>query len=369
MTEVVLFHHAQGLTSGVRTFADELRRFGHIVHTPDLFDGRTFDTVEAGVKHAGEIGFDEIMERGVRAAEGLTAGLVYAGFSLGVMPAQKLAQTRAGARGALLFHACLPISEFGAAWPEGVPVQVHGMDADSFFVEEGDLDAARMLVDGTEGAELFLYLGNQHLFADNSLASYDADAATLITQRVLMFLDEVRELDEDGRPEAPPTADETATLLGFLDYQRATLDWKTRGLDAAGLRATVGVSSITLGGLLKHLAFVEDMWFSRRLRGRNAAPAWVTGEWDTDSHLSWHPIADEPYEQLHALWREAVTHSRTMVAEALAEGGLDQLAQGTGSGDRAPSLRWIVVHMIEEYARHNGHADLIRESVDGETGE
>ncbi len=369
MTEVVLFHHAQGLTSGVRTFADDLRRVGHTVHTPDLFDGRTFDTVEAGVKHAGEIGFDEIMKRGVRAVDELPAGLVYAGFSLGVMPAQKLAQTRAGARGALLFHACLPVSEFGSFWPEGVPVQVHGMDADPFFAEEGDLDAARALVAGAGDADLFLYPGDQHLFADNSLASYDADAATLLNQRVLAFLDDVRELDEQSRPEPPLAADETATLLGFLDYQRATLAWKTRGLDAAGLEATVGASTITLGGLLTHLAWVEDYWFSRRLRGRNPPPPWDAVDWDAEPDWDWQLATTDTPERIHALWREAVSHSRTMVMEALAEGGLDILARQPWPNGESPSLRWIVVHMIEEYARHNGHADLIRESVDGETGE
>ncbi len=189
MTEILLFHHAQGLTSGLVAFADELRRAGHTVHTPDLFAGRTFDTVEQGVGHAAEIGFGEVMERGVRAVAGLPAELVYAGFSLGVMPAQKLAQTRAGARGALLFHACVPVSEFGSAWPVGVPVQVHGMDADPFFVEEGDIDAARALVDEADDAELFLYPGDQHYFADSSLPSYDAEAAALLSQRVLAFLD------------------------------------------------------------------------------------------------------------------------------------------------------------------------------------
>ncbi len=188
MAEVVVFHHAQGLTSGVLAFADELRRAGHTVHTPDLFEGRTFATVEEGVGYAGEVGFGAVLERGVRAAEELPAELVYAGFSLGVMPAQKLAQTRAGARGALLFHSCIPVAEFGPAWPDGVPVQVHGMDADPFFVDEGDIDAARALVESTEQAELFLYPGDQHLFADSSLSSYDADAAALLTQRVLEFL-------------------------------------------------------------------------------------------------------------------------------------------------------------------------------------
>jgi len=132
---------------------------------------------------------------------------------------------------------------------------------------------------------------------------------------------------------------------------------------------TVGASTITLGGLLKHLAYVEDYWFSRRLHGRDAAPPWLTAEWDADPYWGWRLAPEETYEQLHALWQEAVTHSRKMVDEAMAEGGLDALARRTWPDGRAPSLRWIVVHMIEEYARHNGHADLLRESVDGETGE
>ena len=188
MAEVALFHHAQGLTSGVVAFADELRRAGHTVHTPDLYDGRTFSTLDEGMGYAEEIGFGEVIERGVRAVEGLPAGLVYAGFSLGVLPAQKLAQTRAAARGALLFHSCVPVSEFGSVWPDGVPVQVHAMDADPLFVEEGDIDAAHALVDQAKDAELFLYPGDQHLFADNSLPSYDAEAAALLLQRVLDFL-------------------------------------------------------------------------------------------------------------------------------------------------------------------------------------
>ena len=193
MAEVVLFHHAQGLTPGVVAFADTIRRAGHVVHTPDLFEGRTFDTVEEGVAHAGEIGFGDIVERGVRAAGGLPPGLVYGGFSLGVLPAQRLAQTRTDAQGAILFHACVPVSEFSEAWPAGVPVQIHGMNADPFFAGEGDIDAARELVSEAESAELFLYPGDQHLFADSSLPSYDADATALLTQRVLDFLDTVRD--------------------------------------------------------------------------------------------------------------------------------------------------------------------------------
>ncbi len=203
MAEVLLFHHAQGLTPGVVAFADELRRAGHTVHTPDLFEGRTFATLEEGVAHAEEIGFGEVVERGVRAVDGLSAEVVYAGFSLGVLPAQKLAQTRAGARGALLFDACVPVSEFGATWPGGVPVQVHAMDADPFFVDEGDLDAARALVAEADDAELFLYPGGRHLFADRSLPSYDADAAGLLTERVLGFLAGVT---EPGAGAASPVA-------------------------------------------------------------------------------------------------------------------------------------------------------------------
>ncbi|MFB9894986.1 dienelactone hydrolase family protein [Planobispora takensis] len=192
MAEVLLFHHAQGLTSGVREFAETLRRAGHTVHLPDLYEGRVYDDLQEGVAHAQATGFDVIIERGRAAAGGLPGELVYAGFSLGVLPAQMLAQTRAGAVGALLFHSCVPVSEFGGAWPEGVPVQVHGMDADEFFVEEGDLDAARELVRTTADAELFLYPGDGHLFADGSLPAYDEGAAALLTERVLGFLDRVK---------------------------------------------------------------------------------------------------------------------------------------------------------------------------------
>ena len=188
MAEVLLFHHAQGLTPGVVAFADRLREAGHTVHLPDLYDGRTFDDLESGVGYAQEVGFGTVIERGVRAADGLPAGLVYAGFSLGVMPAQKLAQTRPGAAGALFVDSCVPPSQFGTAWPPAVPVQVHGMDADPLFVDEGDLDAARALVADAELAELFLYPGDRHLFVDSSLSSYDQAAAGLLTERVLGFL-------------------------------------------------------------------------------------------------------------------------------------------------------------------------------------
>ncbi|WP_309570754.1 dienelactone hydrolase family protein [Deinococcus sp.] len=187
MAELLLFHHAQGQTPGFLAFADDLRRAGHVVHTPDLYHGRTFDSLEAGIGYAKELGFGALLENGVQAADGLPGALAYAGFSLGVMPAQQLAQTRPGACGALLLHACVPASEFGG-WPDGVPVQIHAMDADPYFVEDGDIDAARELVASTTEADLFLYPGGEHLFADRSLPSYDAAAADLMTGRVLEFL-------------------------------------------------------------------------------------------------------------------------------------------------------------------------------------
>jgi dienelactone hydrolase len=190
MAEVVLFHHVQGLTPGLRSFADELRAAGHTVHTPDLFGGRTFGSVEEGVAYAqsdpspspGQLADDAVAE--------LPQSLVYAGISFGVMAAQRLAQSRSGARGALLFEACIPVTgewAFGP-WPSGVPVQVHGMDKDPFFAGEGDLDAARELVSTVEDGELFVYPGDRHLFADSSLATYDAEAAAVLTGRVLEFL-------------------------------------------------------------------------------------------------------------------------------------------------------------------------------------
>jgi dienelactone hydrolase len=192
MADVLLFHHAQGQTPGFHAFAEDLRQAGHTVHTPDLFDGRTFGSIDEGLAYVGETGgFGEALERGVRTADGLPNELVYGGFSLGVLPAQKLAQTRAGARGALLFYSAVPSSEFGSSWPAQLPVQVHGMDADPFFVDEGDIEAAREIVESADDGELFLYPGDQHYFADSSLPSYDAGATKLLTERVLAFLERV----------------------------------------------------------------------------------------------------------------------------------------------------------------------------------
>jgi uncharacterized damage-inducible protein DinB len=177
------------------------------------------------------------------------------------------------------------------------------------------------------------------------------------------------DIDAQGRPEPPPAADEVDTLRGFLDFQRATFAWKCAGLDAAGLAANVGVSTMTLGGMLKHLALVEHYWFSEQLHGRDSGRPWDTADWDADPDWEWHSAAHDSPEELRTLWEHAVERARVEVNEALATGGLEQLAEVTWPDGRAPSLRWILCHMIEEYGRHNGHADLIRESVDGQTGE
>ena len=185
MAEVLLFHHIHGLTAGCLAFADELRAAGHFVHAPDLFDGQTFAELDDGMAYAREVGFDTILERGQVAAEAVPDELVYAGFSMGAMPAQLLAQTRPGVKGALLLHAAIPLHEFGGSWPNGVPLQIHVMEDDDL----GDVDIARELAETIETAELFLYPGDQHLFTDSSLPVYDENAAKLVKQRVLAFLD------------------------------------------------------------------------------------------------------------------------------------------------------------------------------------
>ena len=190
MTEIVLFHHIQGLTPGVRAFADGLREAGHTVHTPDYFEGRTFDSIEEGAAHCREVGFDEMRRRGVRLAEDLPEDVVYGGFSLGVMAAQYLVQNRPGALGGLFYHGVIDPAEFGA-WPSGVPAQVHAMDADPEFIDAGDLEAATPFLDSHDEVELFLYPGDGHLFTDSSLAAHDADATKLVLERSLELLDRV----------------------------------------------------------------------------------------------------------------------------------------------------------------------------------
>jgi dienelactone hydrolase len=189
MTTVLLFHHALGQTTGFLAFADELREAGHTVHAPDLYDGKTFRDLDEGNAHAGQVGFPDIIRRGSAAAEELPTDIVYAGFSLGVLPAQSLAQTRPGARGALLFQSCVPTSEFESPWPDGVPLQIHMMDSDPWTEE--DRQVAEALVEEVEGAELFLYPGSGHLFADATVDDYDEQAAGLLKERTLAFLNRV----------------------------------------------------------------------------------------------------------------------------------------------------------------------------------
>jgi len=175
-------------------------------------------------------------------------------------------------------------------------------------------------------------------------------------------------IDDQGRPEPPFQAGEVDTLVGFLDYQRATLRWRCAGLEAEGMNTTVATSTMTLGGLLKHMAWVEDHWFSYALHGRARAPMWLAVDWTANPDWEWESAASDSPESLRALWEDAVIRSRADMDAALTIGGLDHCA-AHGKPDDAPNLRWIIIHMIEEYARHNGHADLLREAIDGETGE
>jgi dienelactone hydrolase len=192
VAQVLLFHHAQGLTPGCLSFADRLRAAGHVAHAPDLYEGKTFTNLADGMSYAEEVGFGTIIQRGRLAADALPDGLVYAGLSLGVLPAQMLAQTRPGTKGAPLFHSCVPPSEFGGPWPQGVPLQIHMMDGDELSLPPNeDLAAARELDETVESATLFMYRGDRHLFTDQSLPTYDEDACTLLTERVLGFLERI----------------------------------------------------------------------------------------------------------------------------------------------------------------------------------
>jgi len=360
MTDVVVFHHAQGLTDGVRRFADQLRAAGHRVTVPDLYDGKTFGTLEDGIAYAQEIGFDTIIERGRAAAEGLPNEIVYAGFSLGVLPAQALAQTRPGARGALLFHACVPVSEFGGSWPDLTPVQVHGMDADPFFAEE-DLGAARELIKTAPDAELFLYPGDKHLFADSSLPDYEQAAAALVLQRVLGLLAIAGRIRSD-----PAGRDERALLGQFLDFQRATVLAKTEGLNREQMTRRHEPSALTLAGMLYHLAAVEEIWMEVRFLGLPMREPWAGIDFEADPEWEFRTGAELEPEELRQRYREACERSRQAAAQAAS---LDQeSALAIRDGGRF-TLRWVLLHLLEETARHAGHADLLREAIDGTIGE
>ncbi len=363
MTDVVVFHHAQGLTDGVRRFADQLRAAGHRVTVPDLYDGKTFGTLEDGMGYAREVGFDTIIERGRAAAEGLPNEIVYVGFSLGVLPAQALAQTRPGAKGALLLHACVPVAEFGGSWPDDAPVQVHGMDADPFFAGE-DLGAARELVGKVHGAGLsglVLYPGDKHLFADSSLPDYDEAAATLLMQRVLSFLGSI------GRVTPDPVGRGERELLGqYLDFQRATVLAKTEGLDREQMASRHAPSALTLAGLLYHLALVEEVWMEVRFLGLPVREPWAGVDFESDPEWEFRTSAELEPEQLRQRYREACERSRQATAQAA---GLDQESAAAFPDGTRFTLRWVLLHLLEETARHAGHADLLREAIDGITGE
>lgn len=191
MAEIALFHHVLGLTPGCRAWADDLRAAGHTVHAPDLFDGNLFTSVEEGFAFVEAMGFDSLFARADAAVASLPDRLVYLGISLGVLNAQRLAQTRPGAAGAVLLEACIPLGEFGDEWPAGLPIQVHGMDCDEFFAGEGDIDNARAIVASVPAptrAELCTYPGDAHLFTDNSVPAHHAASAALVRERVLDFL-------------------------------------------------------------------------------------------------------------------------------------------------------------------------------------
>lgn len=184
MTDVVLFHHAQGLTDGVRAFATRLEVHGHRVFLPDLYEGATYDTLGEGVAHAERVGFDVIIARGVVAAEDMPPGTVFAGFSLGALPAQKLAQTRPGALGAVLYHGGVPADIFAATWPTAVGLQLHIAEDD----EWSELHVAQDLARRAPAGELYVYPGSAHLITDSSLGEYDPEATDLILQRTNTFL-------------------------------------------------------------------------------------------------------------------------------------------------------------------------------------
>ena len=190
MADVLLLHHALGQTPSFHAFADSLRAGGHNVVTPDVYDGRTFHDLDEGLAYAREIGFDTVRERGVRAADGLPEWLVYIGISMGQMAAQQLAQTRPGAAGAVFISSAIPLGEFADSWPDEVPLQIHGTDADPFFVGEGDIEAARELVEAADDAELFMYPGDSHMLVEYERNPDDPNIRAM-TERVLEFLGRV----------------------------------------------------------------------------------------------------------------------------------------------------------------------------------
>jgi uncharacterized damage-inducible protein DinB len=270
-----------------------------------------------------------------------------------------LAQTRPGARGALLLHACVPVSEFGGSWPDDTPVQIHGMDADPLFVEE-DLGAARELAKLNWDTGLFLYPGNKHLFADPSLPDYDEAAATLLMQRVLGLLGRAERIETD------PIGGERELLGQYLDFQRATVLAKTEGLSREQMAWRHEPSALTLAGLLYHLALVEESWLEARFLGLPVREPWTGVDFATDPEWEFRTSAELEPEQVRERYRQACERSRQAAAQA---DTLDQLSVQPLHDGRRFTLRWVLLHLLEETARHAGHADLLREAIDGTVGE
>lgn len=374
MTHVVLFHHILGITDGLRRIAADLHALGHSVEIVDLFDGATFDSIDAGMAHLEEVGFESVIDRGADALAADATDVVVVGISLGVLPAQKLVQTHPGVLGAVLIDGAVDAGMFGE-WPVDRPVQIHMVDGDELGTE--DLVAAQQLA-AEPNVSLTVHSGSGHLVLDSSTAAYDQALATTIVDSLCAFVSgrdqraaTGRTVDTVGRIEPPAFGDEAETLLGYLDYQRCILAWKVRGLDAAGMRATTAASTMTLGGLLMHMAYVEDHWSARVLwdHGKNNQPPWDSVDWQADADWEWNQAHVRSPEDIIATWRVSVDRSDQLFRRAVEEFGLGGGGREVWPDGQAPSVRWILAHLIEEYARHIGHADLLREAVDGATGE
>ena len=177
--------------------------------------------------------------------------------------------------------------------------------------------------------------------------------------------------EQDPRTDPPLTANEADTVLGYLAYQRDTLRMKVDGLDQSQLAQTLAPSTMTLGGMVKHLALVEDWWIRIVFAGLPEIAPWAGADWEADTDWDWHSAVHDTPDVLIALWDSAIRDSDEIIHAALAEGGLETLSvkESRRQHEHKFSLRWILLHLIEEYARHNGHADLLRESIDGKTGE
>ena len=374
MTHVALFHHILGITDGLRRIAADLQALGHTVQMVDLFDGATFESIDAGVAHLEEVGFESVIDGGADALAADATDVVVVGISLGVLPAQKLLQTHPGVIGAVLIDGAVEAEMFGD-WPVDRPVQIHMVDGDELAAE--DLVAAQQLA-AEPNVSLTVHHGSGHLVIDRSAVDHDRALATTIVDSLCAFVSGLdrrvatgRTVDTVGRIEPPAFGDEADTLLGYLDYQRCILAWKVRGLDATGMRATTAASTMTPGGLLMHMAYVEDHWSARVLwdQGKNHQPPWDAVDWQADVDWEWSQAHVRSPEDIIQTWRVSADRSDQLFRRAVDEFGLGGGGREVWPDGQAPSVRWILTHLIEEYARHIGHADLLREAVDGAIGE